>query len=92
MDTITDTNKTTAAQVSHLARRAGLRISALLQVDDVTLQVHRKTGRAFRNTLIRYNRGTDLYDITSYYYANTLAEPKVRTIEGVYAENLVDVI
>jgi hypothetical protein len=46
-----------------------------------------KVSRGLHGALIRYNRATDLYDITAY------AECETWTLaDGVYAENLLDVI
>jgi hypothetical protein len=46
-----------------------------------------KVSRGLHGSLIRYNHGTDLYDITEYH------ECAMRPLaEGVYAENLLDVI
>jgi hypothetical protein len=51
--------------------------------DDHTLKV----SRGLNGALVRYNRTTDLYDVTEYHGCDTRP-----LAEGVYADNLLDVI
>lgn len=46
-----------------------------------------KVSRGLHGAIITYNRGTDLYDVTEYHECHTR-----ELANGVYAENLLDVI
>jgi hypothetical protein len=80
---MTDTVRIIHEQLLELGiGRLGRRLMFVVWGPD-TLKVSRGTD----GVLIRYNRGTDLYDVTEYHACTTC-----ELACGVYAENLLDVI
>lgn len=92
----------TARQVlalSNKARRAVGLGHTLLAIDDTTLRVSLarvERGRTFRNVDIKYNRGSDLYDVTIHLLdRHKLGQDdccKSRTVEGVFNDQLGEVV
>lgn len=75
-----------AAQVSALCPDLKM---TLIEKDELTLRVNRKTRRGVRNVDIAYNPGLDLYDVTVYQFGKNITGLYEQTVEEcVYGTDL----
>ncbi len=68
-------------------------VKTLVKVDENTLRICSKPrGRNQVNMDIKYNSGTDAYDITAYEIARDMSVYEVYSVDYIMADNLTDVM